>query len=59
MMPRLHETERATFHEIRSLSERLYREQGVDTRLLCGQSHQKMTDRYNDLRGSDWSKLII
>jgi len=49
----------ATFHEIRSLSERLYREQGVDTRLLCGHSHQKMTDRYNDLRGSDWSELKI
>lgn len=44
----------ATYHEIRSLSERMYREQGVDTRLLCGHSQQKMTDRYNDLRGSDW-----
>ncbi|WP_371185237.1 tyrosine-type recombinase/integrase [Thalassotalea maritima] len=49
----------ATFHEIRSLAERLYREQGVDTRLLCGHSQQKMTDRYNDLRGSDWKTITI
>lgn len=49
----------ATFHELRSLAERLYREQGIDTRLLCGHSQQKMTDRYNDLRGSDWSEVVI
>ena len=49
----------ATFHEIRSLAERLYREQGIDTRLLCGHSQQKMTDRYNDLRGTDWSEVQI
>lgn len=49
----------ATFHEIRSLAERLYREQGIDTRLLCGHSQQKMTDRYNDLRGSDWSEVKV
>jgi len=47
----------ATFHEIRSLAERLYREQSIDTRLLCGHSQQKMTDRYNDLRGSEWSEI--
>lgn len=44
----------ATYHEIRSLAERLYREQGIDTKALCGHSDQRMTDRYNDLRGSDW-----
>ncbi|PMG41413.1 tyrosine-type recombinase/integrase [Shewanella sp. 10N.286.52.B9] len=49
----------ATFHEIRSLSERLYREQGIDTKVLCGHSDQGMTDRYNDLRGSDWQELKI
>ncbi len=49
----------ASFHEIRSLSERLYREQGIDTRLLCGHSEQKMTDAYNDLRGSDWQIVKI
>jgi len=43
-----------TFHEQRSLSERLYREQGVDTQKLLGNKTQKMTDRYNDERGKDW-----
>ncbi|WP_312120314.1 site-specific integrase [Kosakonia cowanii] len=43
-----------TFHEQRSLSERLYREQGVDTQKLLGHKTQKMTDRYNDDRGKNW-----
>ncbi|OHV13023.1 phage integrase central domain-containing protein [Kushneria phosphatilytica] len=41
----------ATFHEIRSLSERLYRDQGVDTMTLLGHRSQKTTDGYNDDRG--------
>ncbi|MGI2107394.1 tyrosine-type recombinase/integrase [Shewanella frigidimarina] len=49
----------ATFHEIRSLSERLYREQGINTKVLCGHNDQSMTDRYNDLRGSDWLELKL
>ncbi|KGD73719.1 hypothetical protein HA49_10765 [Tatumella morbirosei] len=43
-----------TFHEQRSLSERLYRAQGLDTQKLPGHKSQKMTDRYNDDRGKDW-----
>lgn len=43
-----------TFHEQRSLSERLYRKQGVDTQKLLGHKTQKMTDRYNDDRGKEW-----
>ena len=43
-----------TFHEQRSLSERLYREQGIDTQKLLGHKSRKMTDRYNDDRGKDW-----
>lgn len=43
-----------TFHEQRSLSERLYREQGLDTQKLLGHKSRKMTDRYNDNRGKDW-----
>ncbi|EOO1393000.1 tyrosine-type recombinase/integrase, partial [Escherichia coli] len=35
-----------SFHEQRSLSERLFREQGVDTKILLGHSNQKMTDIY-------------
>lgn len=34
-----------TFHEQRSLSERLYREQGLDTQKLLGHKSRKMTDR--------------
>ncbi|NDL70492.1 tyrosine-type recombinase/integrase [Vreelandella alkaliphila] len=40
-----------TFHEIRSLSERLYRTQGINTRILLGHKRQSMTDEYNDDRG--------
>ncbi|WP_259273959.1 tyrosine-type recombinase/integrase, partial [Klebsiella pneumoniae] len=43
-----------TFHEQRSLSERLYREQGIDTQKLLGHKTMKMTDRYNDDRGKEW-----
>ncbi|WP_052451131.1 tyrosine-type recombinase/integrase [Pseudomonas batumici] len=39
-----------TFHEIRSLSERLYRTQGIDTQTLLGHKHASMTDLYNDER---------
>ena len=43
-----------TFHEQRSLSERLYREQGIDTQKLLGHKSRKQTDKYNDDRGKDW-----
>ena len=43
-----------TFHVQRSLSERLYREQGLDTQKLLGHKSRKMTDKYNDDRGKDW-----
>ncbi|QYN44571.1 tyrosine-type recombinase/integrase [Gilliamella sp. ESL0441] len=48
-----------TFHEIRSLAERLYREQRVDTMTLLGHKSQQMTDRYNDNRGREYKKLRI
>ncbi|EMW1037375.1 TPA: site-specific integrase [Citrobacter freundii] len=44
----------ATFHEQRSLSERLYKEQGVDTQKLLGHKTQQQTDRYHDDRGKSW-----
>lgn len=47
-----------SLHECRSLSERLYREQGINTRLLLGHKHQAMTDLYNDDRGLDGGKYI-
>ncbi|MFW0766508.1 phage integrase Arm DNA-binding domain-containing protein [Trabulsiella odontotermitis] len=47
-----------TFHEQRSLSERLYREQGVDTQKLLGHKSREMTDKYNDDRGKNWVIVI-
>jgi enterobacteria phage integrase len=43
--------ETPTLHECRSLSERLYRVQGIDTKTLLGHKRQQMTDMYNDERG--------
>lgn len=48
-----------SFHEQRSLAERLYREQGVDTQTLLGHSSKTMTDQYNNTRGKEWKKLAI
>ncbi len=48
-----------SFHEQRSLSERLYREQGVDTKTLLGHKSQAMTDKYHDDRGKDWVILAV
>lgn len=48
-----------TFHEQRSLSERLYRAQGIDTKTLLGHKVQATTDKYNDTRGQEWVKLVI
>ena len=43
----------ASLHELRSLSEREYRAQGVDTQTLLGHTRQEMTDLYNNGRGLD------
>lgn len=43
-----------TFHEIRSLSERLYKAQGVNTQALLGHKHAKMTEVYADPRQAEW-----
>jgi len=51
-----------SLHEIRSLSERLYRAQGIQTQHLLGHKHQDMTDKYNDDRGltaAEWKHLAI
>jgi len=52
----------ASLHECRSLSERLYRAQGIDTMVLLGHKHQAMTDVYNDDRGltkGQWKTLSL
>lgn len=48
-----------TFHEQRSLSERLYRTQGIDTKQLLGHKNQQMTDKYNDDRGREWTVIAV
>lgn len=49
----------ATFHEQRSLAERLYKRQGIDTRSLLGHKSQHQTDQYHDDRGKDWQIVIV
>lgn len=49
----------ATFHEQRSLSERLYKEQGLNTQKLLGHKTQQQTDHYHDDRGKGWSKVAL
>ena len=49
----------ATFHEMRSLSERLYREQGINTKNLLGHKNQQQADKYHDDRGKNWIKVLI
>ncbi|MGG7890219.1 phage integrase Arm DNA-binding domain-containing protein [Klebsiella aerogenes] len=49
----------ATFHEQRSLSERLYKAQGINTKELLGHKSQQQTDRYNDDRGKSWIRVKI
>jgi integrase len=43
-----------TFHEVRSLAKRLYKDQGnVDTKALLGHLTEKMSDLYADPRGAE------
>jgi integrase len=48
-----------TFHELRSLAEREYRDQGINTKKLLGHKREAMTEVYNDVRGCDWSKVEV
>jgi len=51
-----------SLHECRSLSERLFRAQGINTMTLLGHKHQAMTDMYNDDRGlsrGEWKTLTL
>lgn len=50
-----------TFHEIRSLAERLYREQygPVFVQALLGHKTSSMTEKYDDLRGKGWTKVSV
>lgn len=46
-----------TFHELRSLSIRLYAEQGVDVQALAGHKDAATTALYRDVRGAEWIKV--
>ncbi len=48
-----------TFHEQRSLSERLFSEQGINTQLLLGHKSAKMTAVYHDNRGAEWQEIAL
>lgn len=48
-----------TFHEQRSLAERLYREQGINTQHLLGHKNQAQTDKYHDDRGKNWLVIAV
>ncbi|WP_208951680.1 phage integrase Arm DNA-binding domain-containing protein [Rahnella sp. ChDrAdgB13] len=48
-----------SFHEQRSLSERLYSDQGINTQILLGHKTSVMTDKYHDDRGKDWKEVSV
>lgn len=49
-----------SFYEVRSLSERLYRDQGINTQILLGHVYQTTTDMYNHRRGlNEWRILQV
>lgn len=50
-----------SFHEIRSLSERLYKQQyGAEfAQAVMGHKHAKMTAEYDDLRGAGWQVVQV
>lgn len=49
----------ATFHEQRSLAERLYEAEGIDTQKLLGHKSPNQTARYHDDRGKDWINVPL
>jgi len=48
-----------TYHEIRSLSERLYSAQGIDTQALLGHKNASMTAVNNDSRQAEWGIVTV
>lgn len=49
-----------TFHEIRSLSARLYEKQGgVDVQMLLGHTDPETTELYKDSRGTEWTDVKV
>lgn len=48
-----------SFHEQRSLAERLYKLQGIDTQKLLGHKSASMTQLYHDERDDGWVYLAV
>lgn len=51
-----------SLHEVRSLSARMYREQGVDIQTLLGHKNASMTAIYEDDRGLsavEWKRVPV
>lgn len=46
-----------SFHEIRSLSARLYGKQGLDAQALLGHSDPATTRKYLDSKGMEWIEV--
>ena len=53
------DTQPPSFHELRSLAERLYSEQGIDTQTLLGHKDPRMTSTYHDARGAEWLEVKL
>ena len=56
------EREWPSLHEVRSLSARMYRAQGVDVQTLLGHKNAEMTALYEDDRGlsaRQWKRLAV
>lgn len=49
----------ATFHEQRSLAERLYEAQDIETQKLLGHKSPNQTARYHDDRGKGWVTIAV
>ncbi|WP_281083951.1 tyrosine-type recombinase/integrase [Klebsiella quasivariicola] len=50
---------RASFHEQRSLSSRLYAKQGINTKDLLGHKSTKMAELYSDERVEKWTYIVL
>lgn len=48
-----------SFHEQRSLSERIYRNMNIDTQRLLGHRNPAMANKYNNDRGLEWNRLKL
>lgn len=49
----------ATLYEVRSLSERLYRKQGINVQVLLAHKNKRSTEKYDDARGVEWRVLEL